>query len=202
VRIPLRQLAVSVVVTASLVGCGSSKAAPDKTTASPAPTSTVASATGELISTDEYEYRAPKDWEKPPAGNPLTKTDSGALSLHGDHAGDNVSVIRAGSAPRTKLDDLETSLKDGLPDQVKSQGGAAEIVDNKVQIRPRAEVGTQTAVHVAYTFKGATTVMTEQYYVTHLDLLYIVTFSFVPDRTQGERDEISESVLNSWNWAR
>ena len=172
-----------------LAGCSVLPPAPDTDTE--APTSDAAPATGELISGDGYTYNVPEGWGPPPQ-DVSSGADTLALDLTDDDGfSDNVNVLLSPAGSITA-------------DQVE-QAGPPELEDSgatDVEVRPRLAIAGEESAHLSALFtQGGATYQIDQYYPTHDGQTYVVTFSFSQTVSQGDREDLAESVLASWAWA-
>lgn len=205
-----RVAALAIVPTLTLAGCGGSDNssdddAPDSdssassTTDAPddaddAPDSDDA-AGGNTVKGTDYSYSLPKGWEVPTQKIPGTEqTDSfGADLTDADGFADNVNVIRLDPAPIDDLDKLEPALTAEL-----KQGGSKDVT-----VRDRGEVAGDEAVHVSsIQEQQGKQYLTEQYNAIHDGVSYVITFSFSDTVSEDDRDDIAESVLDSWSWTK
>lgn len=100
-------------------------------------------------------------------------------------------MIRIDPAPVDDLDQLEDALKAEL------EGAGAK----DVTVRDRIEVDGEEAVRVASSQdqQGAT-YLTEQVNAIHDGVSYVITFSFSDSVSEGDRDDVAESILDTWKW--
>lgn len=196
----LRPAAVISALVLTVAGCGGSSDSssdgdsPSKDSKTSAAAPSADAATGATITGKGYTYNAPEGWEKPKQDIPGTEAaDTFAADL-GDDDGfaDNVNVLIQDPTPG-KLDD-------GIEKTLVSQLEQAPNVKD-VEARERTTVAGDTSVHIASTQDNAVKNLSEQYYVVHDGVLYVITTSFSTTVSQADRDEISESIIASWKWA-
>lgn len=191
-----RSAAVLAVLAITLAGCGgdgdeksgdeSSSSNSDGASASGADP-----ATGPTLETDDFSYNAPDGWED--AASAMPGAESVAADTSDDDGfADNLNVLRLDPAPVTDLDELEDASVDELE--------GADASDVKVQ--DRAEIDGVEAIHISGGMSlNDNDYLVEQYNVIRDDVSFIVTFSFSPDVSEGDRTDLSQSVLASWAWA-
>jgi hypothetical protein len=176
--------AVLLAAALALVGC--SAVAPS----APAPTITAKAATGPTISGTGYTFAVPEDWGVP---DPVPGFDPDALAADLDDTdgfADNVNVILSPAGAVT-ADQVETAGVDEL-----KNGGAKDVT-----VRDRVTIAGAESAHLAASLDTAgEEYAIEQFYATNDGQTYIVTFSFSPSVSQGERDDIADSILASWTW--
>lgn len=207
-RIPTRRVAaLALASTLTLAGCGGSDGGSDDTPDTDTSSSTTDApdddtdreggdsdqADGNDIQGTGYSFSLPDGWEVPTQDIPGTEqTDSFAADLTDDDGfADNVNVIRIDPAPVDDLDQLEDALKAEL------EGAGAK----DVTVRDRIEVDGEEAVRVASSQdqQGAT-YLTEQVNAIHDGVSYVITFSFSDSVSEGDRDDVAESILDTWKW--
>lgn len=178
--------ALALAVPLALAGCAAQPAAET------APTETVAPAAGETISGSDYTFVVPEGWGEPEQEIPGFDPDAFAADLDDtDGFADNVNVILSPAGEVT-------------PEQVESLGvdelegaGATEVATGE-----RIEVAGRESAHLsALLASGGESYRIEQYYVTRDGQTYVVTFSFSPTVSEGDRIDLARSVLASWAWS-
>ncbi|SIN77281.1 hypothetical protein [Agromyces cerinus] len=183
-------VALAVAASLALAGC-SSNPGNDSPSASEAQEPTAAPATGVTIEGSGYAFVAPEGWEVP-ADFSLPGADVIVADLtDSDGFADNVNVFLSPAGELT-------------PERVESMGvvelegaGATEVT-----VRERIAVSGSESPHIsAGLSSNDADYLIEQYYVTQDGQTYVVTFSFSPTVSQPDRDELSESVLATWDWA-
>lgn len=189
---PARFAAVLAVLAILVAGCGGSSS-DDK----PTDKSTSSSATpadGKTISGTGYSFAVPDGWDTPPsAATSGFDFDSLAADL-GDKDGfaDNVNVIQQDPSPVKEITD---EADQQLADVLKNSNAKG------VKVQERTKIDGAEAIHISsqQTLNGKKN-LTEQYYVIHAGALNVVTFSYSPDVSQGDRDDLAASVLTTWKW--
>jgi hypothetical protein len=69
-------------------------------------------------------------------------------------------------------------------------------------VNERVTVAGAESAHISATMASdGVSYAVDQYYVSHDDQTYIVTFSFSETVPLEERQQIAESVLVTWAWA-
>jgi hypothetical protein len=192
-----RIAALTIVSTLALAGCGGSDDEPKtdtKTSSSADKSDDTEAAAGEKIDGTGYSYSVPDGWKVPDQKIPGTEqTDTFAADLTDqDGFADNVNVIRLDPAPIKELDPLE----DALVNELKTAGS------QDVTLQDREEIAGDEAVHISSKQnQQGKTYLTEQYNAIHDGVSYVVTFSFSDTVSDDDREDVSESILNSWEWA-
>jgi len=189
-----RSAVVLTVLAVTLAGCGGDgdeKADDSSSSSSGAVASEVDPATGPTLKTDDFSYNAPEGWED--AGSAMPGAESVAANTSDDDGfADNLNVLRIAPAPVSDLDDLEDASVNELE--------GADATDVKIQ--DRAAIDGLEAIHVSAGMSlNGNDYLVEQYNVIRDDVSFIVTFSFSPDVSEGDRADLSQSVLASWAWA-
>ena len=196
-----RVAALAIVPTLTLAGCGGSDGGSDDDASdndSSSSSTTDApddAADGDTVKGTDYSYSLPKGWEVPTQKIPGTEqTDSFAADLtDADGFADNVNVIRLDPAPVDDLDKLEPALTAEL-----EKGGSKDVT-----VRDRGEVDGDEAVHVSsIQEQQGKQYLTEQYNAIHDGVSYVITFSFSDTVSEDDRDDLAESVLDSWTWTK
>ena len=188
---PVRPIAVLALAVATLTACAS--AGSEDPAGEPSPSSTVPSLTakpadGDAISTDDFTYTVPKDWEESPNSSAITLAVD---TKDPDGFADNINVIKDDTVVGLEGKKLEDAVKKVLED-VSATG---------IAVKDPVQVDGEEAVHVGAVFdSNGTRYRTEQYAFSHDETGYIVTVSFSPDVPTPERDKISESILATWDW--
>lgn len=161
--------------------------------ASPSASDT-AEAGGTTIDGTGYSFEMPKGWHEQTkrfqAINPQVDRAAASTDVSVGYA-DNVNVIRTENLPEMTADQAEKAL-------------VAEVkrVATDVEVQPRREIDGVESLHIT----GRTTVAkvkvrTEQF-ASYVDKTwYIITFSFSPKTPDAERQQQTESILDSWHWA-
>lgn len=176
---------VALAVTLALAGCaGGSGGSAVEISAEPA--------TGETVSGTGYSFTAPEGWADPGADAASAGADTLVADLTDtDGFADNVNVVLSPSGAVT-ADQVESQGVDEL-----ENAGATDVT-----ARGRVTVAGGESAHLSAGFSSnGADYQIEQYYLTHDDQTYVVTFSFSPDVSQSERDAVSQSVLAGWTWA-
>lgn len=177
----LTRAAVLLAATLVLAGC---------TAPPPSPAITADGASGDVISGTGYSFAVPEDWGVP---DPIEGFDPDALAADLDDTdgfADNVNVILSPAGEVT-------------PEQVESAGvdelegaGATDVT-----IRDRVTIAGGESAHLSATLAAqGTEYAIEQFYTTSDGQTYVVTFSFSPTVSQGDRDALTDSVLATWTW--
>lgn len=199
-----RVAALAIVPTLTLAGCGggsdSDGDAPEtdstssSTSDAPDDDADDSADDGRTVEGTDYSYSLPDGWEVPTQDIPGTEqTDSFAADLTDtDGFSDNINVIRLDPAPVDDLDDLEK----GLTDELEKAGS------QDVSVRDRTEVDGDETVHIASTqSQQGKQYLTEQYNAIHDGVSYVITFSYSDTVSENDRDDISESILDTWKWS-
>lgn len=193
----MRPAAVISALVLTVAGCGggsdSDGDSPSKDTETSASVPDADAATGDEIKGKGYTFNAPEGWEKPKQDVPGTEAaDTFAADL-GDDDGfaDNVNVLIQDPSPGELNDDIEKDLTGQL-----TSAGA-----KNVEAQDRTTVDGDEAVHISSSQANAAQNLSEQYYVVHDDVLYVITTSYSKDVSEDDRTEIDESILASWKWA-
>lgn len=148
-------------------------------------------ASGELITGTGYTFNAPDGWGVPEQQTPGFDPDSLAANLDDDDDFvDNVNVLLSPAGEVT-------------PDQVEDMGvqeleavGATDI-----EVNDRTTVAGNESAHLSATMSmGEREYVVDQFYASNAGQTYVVTFSFSPSISDGERSEAVESALSTWTW--
>lgn len=190
-----RTAAITLLTLLTLTGCSSGSDSDggksgDKQTSAPE----VEAADGLTVEGTGYTYVVPDGWKTPDediAGTEQTDTFAADFDDK-DGFADNINVIRLDPAPVEDLDDLEKALIAEL------EGSSAK----NVTARDRLEIDGTAAVHIASlnTLQGKD-YLTEQYNAIRDGVSYVITFSYSPDVSENDRDEVAQSVLSTWKWS-
>jgi hypothetical protein len=137
-----------------------------------------------------YTYRAPKGWG--PSEVPGLNPDSFAANL-GDRDGfaDNINVI-VSPAGRMSADEAEDLAEREL----------AAVGAKKFEAHPRVSLAGDRVAHTSASMSmNDTTYTVEQFYPSHGDNTYVVTFAFSSDVKALHRYVITTATLDSWTWS-
>lgn len=192
----VRSAAVVSALVLTVAGCGGSSSdgdSPSTDTKTSAAAPDVDPANGPEIKGDGYTFNAPEGWETPKQAIPGTEAaDTFAADL-GDDDGfaDNVNVLRQDPTPG----ELDDGIEKELTGQLESAGA------KNVEAQGRTTVDGDEAVHISSSQANAAENLSEQFYVVHDKVLYVITTSFSKDVSPDDRDEINQSILASWKWA-
>lgn len=177
----------------ALAGCsgGNDRGDPSRTAeATTASTVQVEPADGTTLKTDDFSYTVPKGWvesDAAPAAESLARD-----ATDRDGFADNVNVIRLDPAPIDDLGDLE----DASVSELKDTGATG------VKVLDRQVVDGSDGIHVtAGLMVDGLDYVIEQFNVVHDDVAYVVTFSFSAGLSARARNEVSQSVMMTWNWS-
>ncbi|MCK6079129.1 hypothetical protein KZX37_00680 [Microbacterium sp. EYE_5] len=184
--------AIAALVLAALVmtGCGGRSDAetpPSATSDLPA----IAPADGETVAGEAYGFTLPQGWGFPDgAPDTFDETTFAAFLDDQDDFADNLNII---TSPAGEVS----------PEQVESVGvdelegaGATDVT-----VLDRVTAAGQETAHLTAGFEqDGVEYQIDQYYLTDAGQTYIVTFSFSPDVSQEDRDQIAQSVLATWQW--
>lgn len=186
---PRARVAILLAASLTLTGC-SLVALPGTTVQSPAPTSTAAPATGDLVSGDGYSYHAPDGWTQQDPSLAGGQVDTLIVDL-GDDDGfsDNLNVLLspAGAVTADQVENLGVT-------ELENAGAT------NVEVRPRLTIAGSESAHLT-ALAASPSYQIDQFYPTHDGQTYVVTFSFSDTVSQADREAIAESVLASWAWA-
>jgi len=194
-----RSASVLAVLALALAGCGGSDddKPTDETSSSDVAEIDADPADGDTIKADDFSYSVPEGWEDASDLDIAKGLPASAVSLSMDLTDtdgfvDNINILRIDPAPVTDLGKLEDASVRELE--------TADTTD--VKVGDRVAVDGSPAIHITagMTQMGAS-YLVEQFNVIRDDVSYVVTFSFSTDVTQADRDEVSQSVLASWQWA-
>ena len=170
----------------------SAPAASEPASSEPASSAPAAdAATGKTIEGKGYSYTVPEGWDVPSSDVGTSQADSFAADLKDtDGFSDNVNVV----------------LVDGqaTPDQIEDQAptGLKSSGATKVAVRDRTTVAGEETVHVtAVTSANKVKYRVDQFYFPHGSTTYVVTFSFSPKVSEADRDDVSGSVLSTWQFS-
>jgi hypothetical protein len=201
-----RVAALAIVSSLTLAGCGGSDGGSDEssdtdssssaTTDAPDDSDTdtdsdVDAATGDTISGTGFSFNAPEGWTD---AKEVLPTALAVAANRGDSDGfsDNINVIEDKTIVDVDRDDLEKAVKRVL------EGVNAQ----DVTIKDPVEVDGEEAVTVAASLEqNGTKYLTEQFAVSHDGKGYVVTFSFSDTVSEDDRDDLTESVLETWKWS-
>ncbi|MFV0375402.1 hypothetical protein [Microbacterium sp.] len=177
----------ALVLTASLLlaGCGGGDSTP---AAQPGGAD---AATGELVTGDGYTFNAPEGWGVPDQEVPGFTPDVMIANL-GDTDGfaDNMNVVLS-PAGEVTVEQAEQSVVSELE--------AAGYAD--VEVNDRATIGGDESAHItAALSQGTTSMVMDQFYVSHSGQTYVVTFSTNDSTPADDRAAVYEPVLASWAW--
>ena len=186
----VRPAAVISALVLTVAGCGGGS---DSDGDSPSKDTESSAAAGDEIKGKGYTFNAPEGWETPEQDVPGTEAaDTFAADLSdSDGFADNVNILIQDPSPG--------ELKDGIEDELTGQLEAAGAKD--VVAQDRTTVDGDEAVHISSSQANAAQNLSEQYYVVHDDVLYVITTSYSKDVSQDDRTEIDKSILASWKWA-
>ena len=176
--------ALALAVSLALAGC-SSPASSD------APEPSAAPATGNTITGTGYTFVVPEGWDVP-TDVTLPGADVLAADLTDtDGFADNVNVVLspAGEVTPEQVESLGV-------DELEGAGATDVAVGDRLTV-----AGSESAHLGAGLSSNGSDYLIEQYYVTHDGQTYVVTFSFSPTVSESDRDEVSESVLATWDWS-
>jgi hypothetical protein len=196
-----RVAALAVVSTLTLAGCGgsdgddtSSDGSSDSSSSTDAPdkddASDVAPATGDTITADGFSFKAPQGWTDAKDVNP-SAIALAANRQDTDGFADNVNVISDPTIVGADMDKLESSIE-----KVLTNANAKDV-----QVEDPIDVDGEEAARISALFElNGNKYRTEQFAVDHDGKGYVVTFSFSEDVPDADRDELAESVLQTWTW--
>ncbi|WP_394289552.1 hypothetical protein [Microbacterium sp.] len=180
---------LTLVALLAMTGCtGDSAPAPEDVASAPS----VSPATGETVTGEAYTFQAPEGWGYPdeaPEGYDESMFVADLTDLD-DGFTDNLNVI---SSPAGEI----------TPEQVETAGiaelEAAGATDVTALDRVTAAGGESAHLTAGFTAEDISYTI-DQYYLTDAGQTHIATFSFSPDVSQAERDELAASVLATWTW--
>ena len=160
-------------------------------TASPvAPSTSPPAAAGTIVGSG-YRYTAPPGWGAPEQDALSALADTFAMDLDDDDDfTDNVNVLATANVSTT-IGAAEKAYAKALR--------AAGYTD--VSIGDRAVVAGSEVPHL--TFVGSfnnQSYLVEQFYPTHGDKTFVVTFSFSGSVPPEDRALVTSAVLDSWTW--
>jgi hypothetical protein len=202
-----RLVALAVVSTLALSGCGGSDGDSGGTGAKASPSTSkdaagdsdrgatpavgTLPATGDVITSDGFSFNAPKGWSDAKESFPAAVA---VAADRGDTDGfaDNVNVIADPTVVGADVEKLETSAENVL-----NRAGAKDV---KVE-DPLTIDGEEAARISAVQELNGTRYPTEQFAVDHDGKGYVVTFSFSDTVSEDDRDKLAESVLATWKWS-
>lgn len=200
-----RVAALAVVSTLTLAGCGgsdgdddssssdssSSTDAPDKDDAGDQDDAgDVAPATGDTITAEGFSFKAPEGWTDAKDVNP-SAIALAANRQDTDGFADNVNVISDPTIVDADMDKLESSIE-----KVLTNANAKDV-----EVEDPIDVDGEEAARISAIFElNGNKYRTEQFAVDHDGKGYVVTFSFSEDVPDADRDELAESVLQTWTW--
>jgi len=203
-----RVAALAIVSTLTLAGCGGSDGgsddssdndssssattdAPDSDDSDSDSGSDVDAATGDVISGTGFSFNAPEGWTDAKDVLP-TALAVAANRNDSDGFSDNINVIEDKTIVGVDRDDLEKAVKRVL------EGVNAQ----DVTIKDPVEVDGEEAVTVAAVLEqNGTKYRTEQFAVSHDGKGYVVTFSFSDTVSEDDREDLTDSVLETWKWS-
>lgn len=200
-----RVAALAVVSTLTLAGCGGSDG-DDDTSSSDSSSSTdapdkddagdqddagdVAPATGDTITAEGFSFKAPEGWTDAKDVNP-SAIALAANRQDTDGFADNVNVISDPTIVDADMDKLESSIE-----KVLTNANAKDV-----EVEDPIDVDGEEAARISAIFElNGNKYRTEQFAVDHDGKGYVVTFSFSEDVPDADRDELAESVLQTWTW--
>ena len=198
-----RVAALAIVSSLTLAGCGGSDGGSDDSSdndsSSSATTdapdddgdSDVDAATGDTISGTGFSFNAPEGWTD---AKDVLPSALAVAANRGDTDGfsDNINVIEDKTIVDVDRDDLEKAVKRVL------EGVNAQ----DVTIKDPVEVDGEEAVTVAAVLEqNGTKYRTEQFAVSHDGKGYVVTFSFSETVSEDDREDLTDSVLETWKWS-
>ncbi|MBD8607042.1 hypothetical protein IFT73_09265 [Aeromicrobium sp. CFBP 8757] len=201
-----RVAALAIVSSLTLAGCGGSDggsddSSSDNDSSSSATTdapdddtdsgSDVAPATGDVISGTGFSFNAPEGWTDAKDVLPSALAVAANRS-DADGFSDNINVIEDKTIVDVDRDDLEAAVKRVL------EGVNAQ----DVTIKDPVDVAGEEAVTVAAVLEqNGTKYRTEQFAVSHDGKGYVVTFSFSDTVSEDDREDLTDSVLETWKWS-
>ncbi|MCL8253122.1 hypothetical protein AERO_17185 [Aeromicrobium fastidiosum] len=202
-----RVAALAIVSSLTLAGCGGSDGGSDDSSdndsSSSATTdapdddtdtdsgSDVAPATGDVISGTGFSFNAPEGWTDAKDVLPSALAVAANRS-DADGFSDNINVIEDKTIVDVDRDDLEAAVKRVL------EGVNAQ----DVTIKDPVDVAGEEAVTVAAVLEqNGTKYRTEQFAVSHDGKGYVVTFSFSDTVSEDDREDLTDSVLETWKWS-
>ncbi|KQX73942.1 hypothetical protein [Aeromicrobium sp. Root472D3] len=202
-----RVAALAIVSSLTLAGCGGSDGGSDDSSdndsSSSATTdapdddtdtdsgSDVAPATGDVISGTGFSFNAPEGWTDAKDVLPSALAVAANRS-DADGFSDNINVIEDKTIVDVDRDDLEAAVKRVL------EGVNAQ----DVTIKDPVDVSGEEAVTVAAVLEqNGTKYRTEQFAVSHDGKGYVVTFSFSDTVSEDDREDLTDSVLETWKWS-
>ncbi|MDO5752778.1 hypothetical protein [Arthrobacter sp.] len=167
-------------------------AAPSSEAGTPSPQAGAEPATGKTIEGSGYSFVVPEGWAVPAGSEAQAGVDKVVADMTDkDGFADNVTVALS-------------PAKEVTPEQAESTG--VEKLEKSgakdAKLRDRVTIGGSEAVHLSALFvSDSGDYQIEQYYVSHENQTYIVTFSFSPTVSETDRDDLAASVLATWPWA-
>ncbi len=202
-----RVAALAIVSSLTLAGCGGSDGGSDDSSdndsSSSATTdapdddtdtdtdSDVDAATGDVISGTGFSFNAPEGWTDAKDVLPSALAVAANRS-DADGFSDNINVIEDKTIVDVDRDDLEAAVKRVL------EGVNAQ----DVTIKDPVDVAGEEAVTVAAVLEqNGTKYRTEQFAVSHDGKGYVVTFSFSETVSEDDREDLTDSVLETWKWS-
>ncbi len=161
----------------------SSQPAPPLATEDPVPLA------DEVITGDGYSYSVPVGWgasENIPAG-----ADTFAMDLAAPAAVPGTVTVVASPTGVVTADDAESVGVSGL----EGQGATNVVAQDRVMV-----AGSESAHITASIAVNDLELALDQYFLTHADQTYVVTFSSSGSVSEVDRTRINASVLTSWVW--
>jgi hypothetical protein len=157
--------------------------------APPLPTEDPVPLADEVITGAGYSYSVPVGWGVPenvPAG-----ADSFAMDLAAPAAVPGTVTVVASPTGVITADDAESLGVTGLEGQ-----GATNVV-----AQDRVTVAGSESAHITASIAGnGLELALDQYFLTHDDQTYVVSFSSSASVPEGDRARSNASVLTSWVW--
>ncbi|MFB8891286.1 MULTISPECIES: hypothetical protein [Microbacterium] len=185
--------------TAASGDAGASSAPSSSSSSSSAPAASapdVAPASGEMITGTGYSFSVPEGWAIPEQELPgMEQVDVFVADLSDPSAtfADNVNVVLSPAPQAISADDVE---KYGV-EELEGQAGATDVT-----VQERTSIAGGESAHItASVTQQDVTYNVDQFYPSHDDQTYVVTFSFSPDVSEADRAAVYDAVLASWAWA-
>ncbi len=180
------RVAAAAAAATLLVACGGSDSEPEKDSET---TSSAPAASGEQVSTDDFSFTAPEGWED------VTEQMAGfnaeaawADPDAGDEFATNVNVIR-------EPNEFDGTAEEYADANIQALEGAGYDSPSK-----EGSFGDWVVV-TAGAEQNGTKYLVNQYYTVVDGQGWVVTFSFPDGTSDAERTELSESVMQTWQWA-
>lgn len=146
-------------------------------------------ATGETFAGDGYSLTAPEGWTQgePPEAVDIIVGDA----ADDDGFRDNLNVVLS---PQGLVS--ADMMEQRGPDELESAGATEVVVGERLAV-----AGSESAHLSAEMAQQGVEYVIDQYTISDDAQTYIVTFSFSPDVSEGDRAALAESVLVTWAWS-